>query len=106
MHVDEWEQDYRVMMQGLRDYLSKTGFKKVVLGLSGGIDSALVATIAVDALGPRKRALCDDAVRIYCGDLSLDDAKELAENLGVKLDMIPIWQTACAAVNNTMAPFF
>ncbi|MAD94436.1 MAG: NAD+ synthase [Rhodobacteraceae bacterium] len=104
VHVDEWEQDYRVMMQGLRDYLSKTGFKKVVLGLSGGIDSALVATIAVDALGP-KNVRCVMMPSEYTAESSLDDAKELAENLGVKLDMIPI-SDCCAAVNNTMAPFF
>jgi len=50
-HVDEWEQDYRVMVQGLRDYVHKNRFPGVVLGLSGGIDSALVAAIAADALG-------------------------------------------------------
>ncbi|MEM7521345.1 MAG: nitrilase-related carbon-nitrogen hydrolase, partial [Pseudomonadota bacterium] len=48
---DAWEADYRVCVQGLRDYMAKTGFKKVLLGLSGGIDSAIVATIAADALG-------------------------------------------------------
>ena len=48
---DAWEQDYHVMVLALRDYMRKTGFHKVLLGLSGGIDSAIVATIAVDALG-------------------------------------------------------
>ena len=52
---DTWEQDYRVMVQSLRDYMGKTGFKKVLLGMSGGIDSAIVATIATDALG---RTMC------------------------------------------------
>ncbi|MCL4139519.1 UNVERIFIED_CONTAM: hypothetical protein GTU68_041464, partial [Idotea baltica] len=51
VHQNAYAQDYRVMVQGLRDYMRKTGFKKVLLGMSGGIDSALVATIAVDALG-------------------------------------------------------
>ena len=49
---DETAQDYRAMVETLRDYMGKTGFKKVLLGLSGGIDSAIVATIAADALGP------------------------------------------------------
>ena len=49
---DDWEQDYRVMVEATRDYFRKTGFKKALLGLSGGIDSAIVATIAADALGP------------------------------------------------------
>ncbi len=48
---DDWEQDYRAMVESLRDYCGKTGFAKVLLGLSGGIDSAIVATIAADALG-------------------------------------------------------
>src|SRR6056297_4254189 len=50
-HPDPLEQDYRVMVEALRDYMRKTGFEKGLLGLSGGIDSAIVATIAVDALG-------------------------------------------------------
>jgi len=50
-HPDAYEQDYRAMVQSLRDYLDKTGFKRVLLGLSGGVDSAIVATIAVDAVG-------------------------------------------------------
>ena len=103
-HVDEWEQDYRVMTQGLRDYMGKTGFKKVVLGLSGGIDSAIVATIAADALGP-ENVHCVMMPSEYTAQDSLDDAKELAANLGVKLDTISIAETR-AAVTNTMAPFF
>ena len=103
-HVDEWEQDYRVMTQGLRDYMGKTGFKKVVLGLSGGIDSAIVATIAADALGP-ENVRCVMMPSEYTAQSSLDDAKELAANLGVKLDTISIGE-ARAAVTNTMAPFF
>jgi NAD+ synthase len=103
-HVDEWEQDYRVMTQGLRDYMGKTGFKKVVLGLSGGIDSAIVATIAADALGP-ENVHCVMMPSEYTAQESLDDAKELAANLGVKLDTISIAETR-AAVTSTMAPFF
>ncbi|MEJ6709720.1 MAG: NAD+ synthase [Amylibacter sp.] len=103
-YVDEWEQDYRVMTQGLRDYMGKTGFKKVVLGLSGGIDSAIVATIAVDALGA-ENVRCVMMPSEYTAQNSLDDAAELAANLGVKLDTISIAETR-AAVTNTMAPFF
>ena len=103
-HVDEWEQDYRVMTQGLRDYMGKTGFKKVVLGLSGGIDSAIVATIAADALGP-ENVHCVMMPSEYTAQNSLDDAAELAANLGVKLDTISIAETR-AAVTSTMAPFF
>lgn len=104
VHVDEWEQDYRVMTQGLRDYMAKTGFKKVLLGLSGGIDSAIVATIAADALGP-KNVRCVMLPSEYTAQSSLDDAAELAANLGVKLDTIPIAESR-AAVTNTLAPFF
>ena len=103
-HVDEWEQDYRVMTQGLRDYMGKTGFKKVLLGLSGGIDSAIVATIAADALGP-ENVRCVMLPSEYTSQSSLDDAAELAANLGVKLDTISIAE-ARGAVTNTMAPFF
>lgn len=104
VHVDEWEQDYRVMTQGLRDYMAKTGFKKVLLGLSGGIDSAIVATIAADALGP-ENVRCVMLPSEYTAPSSLDDAAELAANLGVKLDTISIAESR-AAVTNTLAPFF
>lgn len=104
VHVDEWEQDYRVMTQGLRDYMAKTGFKKVLLGLSGGIDSAIVATIAADALGP-ENVRCVMLPSEYTAQSSLDDAAELAANLGVKLDTISIAESR-AAVTNTLAPFF
>ncbi|MDR6265164.1 NAD+ synthase [Roseobacter sp. N2S] len=104
VHVDEWEQDYRVMTQGLRDYMAKTGFKKVLLGLSGGIDSAIVATIAADALGP-ENVRCVMLPSEYTAQSSLDDAAELAANLGVKLDTISIAESR-AAVTNTLAPLF
>ncbi len=103
-HVDEWEQDYRVMLQGLRDYMAKTGFKKVLLGLSGGIDSAIVATIAVDALGA-ENVRCVMMPSEYTAKVSLDDAKEVAENLGCRLDTLPISE-ARQAVTDTLAPVF
>ena len=103
-HVDEWEQDYRVMLQGLRDYVRKTGFSKVLLGLSGGIDSAIVATIAADALGP-ENVRCVMLPSEYTSQESLDDAAELAQNLGCRLDTVSIAQGR-AAVTQTLAPLF
>ena len=103
-HVDEWEQDYRVMLQGLRDYMAKTGFNKVLLGLSGGIDSAIVATIAADALGP-EHVRCVMLPSEYTSQESLDDAAALARNLGCKLDTLPI-SKGRAAITETLDPFF
>ncbi len=103
-HVDEWEQDYRVMLQGLRDYMAKTGFKQVLLGMSGGIDSAIVATIAVDALGP-ENVRCVMMPSEYTSQASLDDAAEVALKLGCKLDTVSIAEGR-AAITNTLAPLF
>ena len=102
--ADSWEQDYRAMTIALRDYMAKTGFRKVLLGLSGGIDSALVATIAVDALGP-------DCVRCvmlpseYTSEASLADARDCATRLGVRYDVVPIGEVR-RAVTATLAPLF
>ena len=101
---DAWEQDYRVMVQSLRDYMSKTGFKKVLLGMSGGIDSAIVATIAADALGP-ENVRCVMLPSEYTSEASLEDAKECAEALGCRYDFVPIAQGR-EAIANTLAPLF
>jgi len=101
---DVWEQDYRVMVQALRDYTHKTGFDRVLLGLSGGIDSAIVATIAVDALGPQN-VRCVMLPSEYTSQASLDDAKAVAEALGCRYDIVPI-SDARAAVTRTLAPLF
>ena len=80
---------YRGLTLGLRDYVNKNGFPGVVLGLSGGIDSAIVAAIAVDALGPEQV----HAVMMpspYTSQESLDDAADLAKRLGIRLDEISI----------------
>ena len=80
---------YRGLMLGLRDYVHKNGFPGVVLGLSGGIDSALVAALAADALGPDQV----HAVMMpspYTSQESLDDAADLATRFGIKLDTITI----------------
>jgi NAD+ synthase len=101
---DVWEQDYRVMVQGLRDYLAKTGFSRVLLGLSGGIDSAIVAAIAVDALGP-KNVRCVMLPSEYTSETSLDDAAAVAAALGTRLDNVPI-SASRKAVTETLAPLF
>jgi NAD+ synthase len=101
---DAWEQDYRAMCLGLGDYLGKTGFRKVVLGLSGGIDSALVAAIATDTLGP-ENVHCVMLPSEYTSAESLADAAEVAANLGVRLDEVPITGPR-AAVTEALAPLF
>jgi NAD+ synthase len=103
-HPDAWEQDYRVMVEGLRDYLRKTGFRKVLLGLSGGIDSAIVATIASDAIGP-DNVRCVMLPSVYTSDASLDDAKEVAGNLGTGYDIVSI-KDPVDAVEGTLADLF
>ena len=103
-HPDAWEQDYRVMVTSLRDYCGKAGFKKVLLGLSGGVDSALVATIAADALGP-DNVRCVMLPSEYTSPHSLEDAKACATALGCRYDFVPISETR-AAVTSTLAPLF
>ncbi|CUH64304.1 Glutamine-dependent NAD(+) synthetase [Thalassovita gelatinovora] len=101
---DDMEQDYRAMVETLRDYCRKTGFGKVLLGLSGGIDSAIVATIAADALGPQN-VRCVMLPSEYTSQGSLDDAKAMAENLGCHYDFVPISEGR-DAISNTLAPLF
>ncbi len=101
---DEWEQDYRAMVQSLRDYMGKTGFKKAVLGLSGGVDSALVAAIAVDAIGA-ENVRCVMLPSEYTSQGSLDDAEAVAKALGVHYDFVPISDSR-SAVTETLAPLF
>lgn len=98
------EADYRAMTIGLHDYLAKSGFSKVVLGLSGGIDSALVATIAADALGP-ENVHCVMLPSRFTSQGSLDDAADCAQRLGCRLDTIPITGPQ-DAVGDALAPLF
>ena len=88
--LDEFPTDiYRAMMIGLRDYVDRNGFAGVILGLSGGIDSALSAAIAVDALGPdRVRGVMLPSR--YTSDESLEDARGCAQLLGCRHDVISI----------------
>ncbi len=104
VHADSYAQDYRVMVQGLRDYMRKTGFKKVLLGMSGGIDSAIVATIAVDALGA-DNVRCVMLPSEYTSEASLKDAEECATALGARYDHVPIKQGR-DAITETLAPLF
>ncbi len=103
-HPDDREQDYRVMVEGLGAYMRKSGISRALLGLSGGIDSAMVATIAADALGP-------SAVRgvmlpsEFTSQASLEDAAEVARRLGIRLDTVPITDPF-EAVKDTLAPLF
>ncbi len=83
------EADYTAMCMGLRDYLAKCGFRKVLLGLSGGIDSAIVATIAVDVLGPAN-VRCVMLPSEFTSAASLEDAAKVARALGCRLDTVPI----------------
>lgn len=84
-----FEADWRAMCLGLGDYVNKNGFKQVILGLSGGVDSAAVAAICVDALGP-ERVWCVMMPFDYTSPESLTDAKDCAQALGCRYDIIPI----------------
>ena len=84
-----WEAEYRAATLALGDYVNKNRFPGVVLGMSGGIDSALTAAIAVDALGP-ERVWCVMLPSKYTSSESLEDAKACAEALGVRYDTISI----------------
>ena len=83
------EEVYRALVLGTRDYVRKNGFEKVVIGLSGGIDSSLVAAIAADALGPAN-VMGVSMPSHFTSDASKADAAALADNLGIELRTIPI----------------
>ena len=88
-----WEEHpadiYSAMVTGLRDYVNSNGFPGVVLGMSGGIDSAICAAIAADALGP-DRVWCVMLPSRYTSQSSLDDAAQCADMIGCRIDTIPI----------------
>ena len=102
--LSEMEEVYHALVMGTGDYVRKAGFTKAVIGLSGGIDSALTCVIAVDALG------CDNVVGVgmpsrYSSDGSIIDAKELADNLGIDFWEIPI-EPAHVSFTNMLEPMF
>ncbi len=86
---------YGALCLGVRDYVDKNGFERVLLGLSGGIDSALTATIAVDALGP-ERVACAVMPSPYSSEETQEDARRLAENLGIERFELPLEEVMSA----------
>ncbi|MCC6007628.1 MAG: NAD+ synthase [Rhodobacteraceae bacterium] len=98
------EQDYHAMVLALRDYMAKSGFERALLGLSGGVDSALVAAIAADALGP-DRLRCVLLPSRHTSPASHEDAAAVASRLGCALDTVPI-EGPRAAVEAALAPLF
>jgi NAD+ synthase len=98
------ESIYQAMMLGLRDYVNKTGFPSVVIGLSGGVDSALTAAVAADALGPeRVHTLMMPSP--YTSAHSLEDAKTCAEAIGARYNIVSI-EPAMAAFRKMLLPLF
>ena len=90
--LDPISEVYQALVLGTRDYVRKNGFKKVVLGLSGGIDSALTAAIAVDALGS-ENVIGVNMPSVFSSASSLTDAEQLAKNLNMKYLTVPIHET-------------
>ncbi len=102
--LNHLEEIYKALVLGTGDYIRKNGFKKVLIGLSGGIDSALTATIAVDALG--SSGVVGVAMPSqYSSKQSLEDAKLLAKNLGIKFLTFPITDIFRSYLK-TLSPFF
>jgi NAD+ synthase len=95
---------YHAMMMALRDYVNRNRFSGVILGLSGGIDSAISAAVAVDALGP-ERVWCVMMPSRFTSQESLDDAADCAKRLGVRLDTVNI-EPAIEAYTQMLAPLF
>ncbi|MBL9214540.1 MAG: NAD+ synthase [Opitutaceae bacterium] len=95
---------YDALVLGLRDYVRKTGFQRALLGLSGGIDSALTAVLAAEALGP-ENVIGVSLPSVISSQHSRDDAAALARNLGIGFHTIPIAATVAAA-EQTLAPLF
>jgi NAD+ synthase len=104
----DWPEDeelvYAALVCGTRDYVRKSGFERVVIGLSGGIDSALVAAIAVDALGP-EAVRCVMMPSRFTSSESLDDAADCAARLGVSYQTVPIGP-GVGAFDDMLAPVF
>ena len=102
--MDEVEEVYQALVMGTADYLSKTGFTKALVGLSGGVDSALTATVAVDAIG-RENVLAISMPSRYSSEGSVSDAKALADTLGIELWVVPI-EPAHLAFTEMLEPSF
>ena len=102
--LSDIESVYQAMMLGLRDYVNKTGFPSVVIGLSGGVDSALTAAVAADALGP-SRVNTIMMPSPYTSAHSLEDAKACAEAIGIKYEIVGI-EPAMEAFRKMLLPLF
>ena len=89
LRENELEDIRMALVLGLRDYVHKCGFKKAVIGLSGGIDSAITAVLAVQALGP-ENVMGITMPSVYSSAGSIDDSVTLAKNLGIRIECIPI----------------
>lgn len=98
------QQVHAALILGIKDYFQKSGFSKAILGLSGGIDSALVCALASEALGP-ENVMAVLMPSEYSSDHSIQDALDLVKNLGCKHEIIPI-REAAAAFNSIMKPVF
>ncbi len=101
---EKYESAYAALVLGTRDYVRKCGFSKVLIGLSGGIDSALTACIAVDALGA-ENVIGVGMPSEYSSQGSLVDARELAANLGIRFELVPI-TPAFHALRESLADVF
>ncbi|WP_422015842.1 NAD+ synthase [Reyranella sp.] len=102
--LDQLESIYQAMVLGLRDYVNKTGFPSVVIGLSGGVDSAITAAVAADALGPdRVHAIMMPSP--YTSRESLEDAEACARAIGIRYDIVDIGP-AMEAFRGMLAPLF
>ena len=95
---------YAALVLGTRDYVRKCGFEKVIIGLSGGIDSALTAVIAADAIGP-ENVIGVGMPGPYSSQGSIDDARALAQNLGIHFELISISEIFCAYKKALQASF-
>ena len=95
---------YAALVLGTRDYVRKCGFQRVIIGLSGGIDSALTAAIAVEALG-RESVIGVAMPSQYSSESSVTDARELAQNLGIRFEVVPI-AAIFDAYRKALAPVF
>ena len=107
MHADlpdECEAVFEALVMGVRDYLSKCGFQRVLIGLSGGIDSSLTAAVAVEAAG-RENVIGIGMPGPYSSDHSIADARALAESLGIRFELIPI-TPAYDRLCESLAPVF
>ncbi|GAA3547232.1 NAD+ synthase [Zobellella aerophila] len=103
-HLEPLAEVYQALVLATRDYVNKNGFNGVVLGLSGGIDSALTLAIAVDALGKEKVQAVMMPFR-YTASISVEDAREEAKHLGVEFDIVSI-EPMFDAFMNQLAPLF